>query len=337
MGKTVKSLTKTAGLLVGGAAVASLSAYVTTRCLMDVALNRKPPKVMQKADRLIAGSKVDREFLDALQAASERLAAQENETVEIIGHDGEPLVGHWIPCARPQRIIVAVHGWRSSWHRDFGMVSDFWQEHGCSVLYIEQRGQNNSGGQYMGFGLTERYDCVDWLRWVQEHCDPALPVYLAGVSMGATTVLMASGLELPGNVRGIMADCGFTSPGAIWKHVAEKNLHLAYGPIGLMADAICKQKLQCGAEDYSTTDALRETSYPVLLVHGTADRFVPVEMTYENYLACRSEKELLIVPGAGHGMSYFTEPQKYGAVALRFWAQHDAPPADGAAAAPSAR
>ena len=35
------------------------------------------------------------------------------------------------------------------------------------------------------------------------------------------------------------------------------------------------------------------------------------KMTYENYKACASDKELLVVPGAGHGMSYFTDPEKY--------------------------
>ena len=78
----------------------------------------------------------------------------------------------------------------------------------------------------MGFGLLERYDCADWAAWVQTQCP--LPIYLSGISMGATTVLMTSGLSLPENVCVIMADCGFTSPYAIWEHVAKENLHLTY-------------------------------------------------------------------------------------------------------------
>lgn len=52
-------------------------------------------------------------------------------------------------------------------------MSDEWEKNGCSVLYIEQRGQNNSGGEYMGFGLTERYDCLDWVNWVISRCGSA--------------------------------------------------------------------------------------------------------------------------------------------------------------------
>jgi fermentation-respiration switch protein FrsA (DUF1100 family) len=100
--------------------------------------------------------------------------------------------------------------------------------------------------------------------------------------MGAATVLMASGLPLPENVHGIMADCGFTSPHAIWKHVAEKNLHLSYGIIGKIASDMCRKKINMGPGDYSTTFALANTDIPVIFVHGSDDKFVPIEMTYEN-------------------------------------------------------
>ncbi len=318
-----KKVLKISGIAAGAAAAASLSAYITTKYLVSTALDREMPRAMQKADRLISGEKVNSEFLNAIREGSEKLENTPNETVEITAHDGEKLVGHFIPCDDPKRIIIAVHGWRSSWHRDFGIIADFWHENQCSVLYIEQRGQNNSGGQYMGFGLTERFDCLDWINWVIDRCGSELPIYLAGVSMGATTVLMASGLDLPSNVHGIMADCGFTSPSAIWKHIANKNLHIGFGVRGVIADAICRQKISMGTEEYSTLDALRATNVPVLMIHGTDDHFVPVRMTYENYAACNSPKELLIVPKADHGMSYFLEPAKYERTAKAFWKEYD--------------
>lgn len=158
-------------------------------------------------------------------------------------------------------------------------LPDFWAENGCSVLYVEQRGQNGSGGSHIGMGLTERFDCADWVDWATLRCGRQIPIYLAGLSMGATTVLMAAGLQLPPNVHGIMADCGFTSPHAIWKHVAEKNLHVPYGLRGVIAEALYRRKINMGAADYSTVAALKNTRIPVLLIHGAADKFVPVEMT----------------------------------------------------------
>lgn len=330
MKNNARQILLAAGCTAGTAAVVSAANYLTARYLVKVALDHETPRMMEKAEsviektgRSIAGSERDRNFLAELETASLHLAEQPNETVKIESCDGTILIGHWIPAAAPKRVIVAVHGWRSSWHRDFGTVSDFFHKQDCSVLYVEQRGQNNSEGDYIGFGLTERHDCLDWVNWVNKRTGGKLPIYLCGVSMGATTVLMASGLDLPENVHGVIADCGFTSPAAIFKHVANNNLHLIYGIRSVFVDMMFREKNMVGTDDYSTLDALQSTDIPVLLIHGTDDHFVPVEMTYENYRACASPKRLLIVPGADHGMSYYLEKEKYEAAVSSFWAEFD--------------
>ena len=70
-------------------------------------------------------------------------------------------------------------------------------------------------------------------------------------------------------------------------------------------------------------EALRNSKIPVLLIHGTDDHFVPVEMTYRNYCACASPKRLLIVPGADHGMSYLVDSEGYQSIVKRFWQEFD--------------
>ncbi len=323
----MKKITKS--ILISSAAAATTMAglaaatFAATKQLMKIALDREMPKSSEKNKAKLTGSKKLVEFAASASEAAVTLEAKGCEEVSIIGPDGVNLVGHWDECPGAKRVIVAMHGWRSSWASDFGAVSSFWSDNGCSVLYAEQRGQNNSGGDYMGFGMLERHDCLEWVKWVNERTDSALPVYLAGVSMGAATVLMASGLPMPENVHGIMADCGFTSPYAIWKHVMEKNLHLSYGIIGRIADDICKKKINLGAKDYSATHALASTNIPVLFIHGSDDHFVPVEMTYENYKACASPKRLLIVPGADHAMSYYEEKDVYEKHMLEFWQDFD--------------
>lgn len=318
-----RKVMKLSGIAIAATAVASATAYLTTRLLTREALDREEPRVFQKAGNLISGTQSGNAFQEELRNAAEKLAQKENETVEITGHDGVTLVGHWIPCENAKRVIIAMHGWRSAWYKDFGMVSDCWERNGCSVLYAEQRGQGNSGGDFIGFGPIERYDCLDWIHWVSERCGTELPIYLCGVSMGATTVLMAAGLDLPENVHGIMADCGFTSPHAIWKHVANNNLHIPFRLRGILADTLYERKIQSDAAYDSTVDALRHCRVPVMLIHGADDHFVPLEMTYENYTACASPKKLFIVPGADHGMSYFVDREGYEAAGLDFWRQYD--------------
>jgi hypothetical protein len=324
MKRQIKRIAKVTGLAAISAAVASATAYGTTKYFVNLAMDREKPKSAEKAGRFISGSQGENPFQEARRAAAAKLAEKDSETIELTSHDGITLFGHWIPQDNAKRVIIAMHGWRSSWNQDFGLIADFWEENGCSVLYAEQRGQNNSGGEYMGFGLMERYDCLDWIHWVSERCGSQIPIYLAGISMGATTVLMAAGLDLPPQVHGIAADCGFTSLHDIWKHVANKNLHIAYGIRGRVADELCKKKIQVGTEEYSTTTALENNQIPVMLIHGTEDHFVPIEMTYANYEACKGPKKLLIVPGADHCMSYCLEKERYENAVKDFWKQYDA-------------
>lgn len=323
MKTSAKTLLISTGILSLGASAFALTSYMLTKKLVKVAIDREMPKASAKSRYRISGITANDPQGKKITEAAQKLKNSVYETVEMTGNNREKLVGHLLRCENAKRIIVAVHGWRSSWNNDFGMISDFWHENGCHVLYVEQRGHNNSDGQYLGFGMIERYDCLEWAYWAQENIDSSLPIYLAGISMGASTVLMASSLNLPENVRGIMADSGFTSAHDIWKYVTENNLHLSYKMVGFLADIMCKKKINMGTKDYSAKDALKNTNVPVLFIHGSHDKFVPVSMTYENYLACNSEKELLIVPGAGHGRSYLVDKAKYEKTLLAFWKKCD--------------
>lgn len=325
MKKAVKKFLIGTGVAAAGVAAVGAASHAITEYMMKVALDREMPKVrnQEKAREQLSGLENMDAFYSSLVEAGKALEQSGCETVSMNSYDGETLVGHWHQCEGAKRVIIAMHGWRSSWTRDFGIISQFWHDSGCSVLYAEQRGQNNSGGEHMGFGMMESRDCLEWVKWVNQRCGGQLPVYLAGVSMGATTVLLASELDLPDSVHGIIADCGFTSPNAIWKHVTEHNLHLSYGIRSAAANGICKRKTQLNAREYSTVEALKKNKIPVLLIHGTDDHFVPVEMTYENYKACAGPKQLFVVPGADHGMSYITDTQGYQAVMEEFWESWD--------------
>lgn len=305
------------------AAAAAAATVVTAKLLTDTALDREEPKVMKKVKYIIAGSDAENVLPEKtrkeLKEGAELLRSRETETPVIRARDGVRLVGHWCPHPEARRIIIAMHGWRSSWDHDFCTISGFWYDNGCSVLYPDQRGQNASGGDYMSFGMLERYDCLEWVNWVVQKCGTDIPVYLAGVSMGATTVLMASEFEMPSSVRGILSDCGFTSPEAIWRHVAKENLHLPYSVQHRLVDEMCRKKIKLSSKSCSTVEILKKAKIPVLFVHGTDDHFVPVEMTYRNYIACAAPKRLFIVPGADHGMSYLEDREGYEDALRNFW------------------
>ncbi len=314
---TKKAIIASSAALGAVASVAAIS-HITTKYLVSVALDRKPPKSTPSSRKKLTGI-TDESVFQIREETNPSKLEEKCTTVQITSFDNEKLVGHWYEAKNAKRVIVAMHGWRSSWTSDFGAISDFWHSNDCSVLYAEQRGQNNSGGGYMSFGLIERYDCLEWIKWVCEKTEGIVPVYLGGVSMGAATVLMTAGFNLPQCVCGIVADCGYTAPDQIWKHVMENNLKINYNMRKNTINKMCIKRLNCGAEDYSAIEAMKVCSVPVLFIHGTDDHFVPISMTYENYKACIAPKRLFIVPGAEHGMSYYVDKQGYESAVKSFW------------------
>ena len=321
MKRPIKPLLIGSGLAALGAAAVGAASVAATNQLVRIALDRELPTRFRengKARARLTGSPENHGALERLALAGKELQSKVVRRVTVYGRDGTVLVGHWRPCPSPKRVILAMHGWRSSWHRDFGIVADFWYEQGCSVLFAEQRGQGSSGGAHMSFGMMERYDCLTWAQWLHRNVSGTLPIYLAGVSMGATTVLMASGQELPENVIGILADCGYTSA----REIIHKILRQIRLPIRLVYPFVkLGARLFAGfdLEQADARKAVQNCTRPVIFYHGDGDDFVPWEMSRDNHAACPSRKKLVIIPGAGHGLSFPADQERYVAELREFF------------------
>lgn len=248
---------------------------------------------------------------------------QHFETVHVRSREGLNLAGHWLPCEGAQRTAVLFHGWKGNWKDQMAVLGAFLQQQGCNLLFVEQRGHGESEGKYLGFGVLERYDCLNWVHWIQEHTPQNLPIYLMGGSMGATTVLMASGFDLPEQVHGIVADCGFVSPEEQIGLTLKTWWHLPRQPFLWIADRICRRKAGYSFWEYSTLRAMETNTKPILFIHGMDDRFVPPESTLKAYHACRAEKDLFLAEGVRHMQSYLLATAEYQERLKRFFAQHD--------------
>ena len=239
------------------------------------------------------------------------LEQQVMEHITVESDDQLTLHALLVPQSRPRGTVILCHGYRSSWKLDFSCVFRFFYERGYQLLLIDERAHGESEGRFITYGALERYDLRAWVRYLSQRFGAEHAILLHGLSMGATVVLLSSALELPGNVRGIIADCGFTSPYEIIKSVmGRKTPWLPTGPALALVNLFTMAFAGFELKDCSTTEALAETRYPVLLIHGTADNFVPCEMSKENYAACAGEKRLILVEGAGHGMSYLKDPAR---------------------------
>lgn len=248
--------------------------------------------------------------------------ANENSVrVETTASDGLRLVGHYISAENPVRTLILFHGWRSAWDYELTPAARALHAEGCNLLMVEQRAHGESDGSHLTMGITERKDCAVWAEWLEREHPDGLPVYLYGISMGGATVSMAAGEPLPASVRGVISDCCFDSPVSIFSHLIEKSFRFPVHPfIDEMCDYTLK-KIGVDLRSYSTLEAMKTCSLPILFIHGGADTFVPTEMTRRTYEACTSMKKMLIVKDASHACSYMKAPNLYMDTLRRFFAE----------------
>ena len=252
----------------------------------------------------------DAVWQEAFRAGREWLSRRETEEIEAQSDDGFVLHALLLPHIAPRATVILFHGWRSSWEQDFTCVLPFLHSLRLQCLLVDERAQGDSEGRYMTFGVRERLDAAVWVDYAAGRFGAEHPIFLQGLSMGATAVLMASDTRFSGNVRGIVADCGFTSPreiiSKVWRDRTPFPAHFAVW----LLDRYTRLFADFGLGERSTTQALEKAAYPVLFLHGTADTFVPAYMTKQAYAACKSKKTLLLVDGAEHGMSYLAGRQR---------------------------
>ena len=260
-------------------------------------------------------------YIKLIKEKSEWLDQQKTEKVSILSFDGLKLKGIFLPAEqKTDKIILAVHGFRVNAMKDFAGLVYFYHQQGYHVLLVDDRAHGASEGKYIGFGCLDREDCYRWIHYLDQRFQGKCSIFLHGISMGAATVLMTSSMNLPRSVKGIIADCPYTS---IWEEFCylterEKKSWLIMYPIMKLAGKICKVVAGYEYDEISSAEEVKDTKIPILLIHGKEDRFVPPSMSEKIYNNCVSEKKLLIVPNAKHAESYYVAKEKYEESILNF-------------------
>ena len=242
---------------------------------------------------------------------TKELRQMPHEEFTITSFDGLKLYGKYYEYAPGAPIELMFHGYRGSAERDLNGGVQRCRALGRSTLLVDQRCSGKSDGRTITFGICEYRDCLAWVDFIIRHFGPDVKIILTGISMGASTVLMAAGQPLPPNVIGVLADCGFTDAKSIIQDVVKKMglpVKLSYPFVKLGARLYGGFNL----DETSALQAMKNCRVPVIFFHGENDDFVPCDMSRANYTACASEKKQLVtVPGAGHGLSYLVSPEKY--------------------------
>ncbi|WP_308419795.1 alpha/beta hydrolase [Ornithinibacillus halotolerans] len=235
---------------------------------------------------------------------------QELDELEILSYDNLRLkAGFFDNEAQTGKAVILAHGYRGNRDHMDDLVK-FYFDQGFDVLLPDARGHGESEGDYIGYGWHDRLDYVKWIDLMIEEYG-AEQLLLHGNSMGASLVLMTSGEELPDEVKGIIADSGYTTVKEELKHQLKHLYHLPSFPILDVTSVITKVRAGYFFGEASALEQVKKNTRPLFLIHGDADELVPTDMAYELYEAAGGEKELWIVPNAGHTKAYSIATEEF--------------------------
>ena len=289
----------------GIVALVLLASYISFRMAYYV-----PEKEKIRPEYEMPPGKIYEPYYPLMRKWMEEVRAMPCQELSATTFDGLTLYGKYYEYAPGAPIELMFHGYRGTAERDLcgGVQRAF--SLGRSVLIVDQRGAGKSGGNVITFGVKEHKDCLCWVDFMVKHFGEDVKIVLCGISMGASTVLLAAGQELPRQVIGVLADCGFSSARAIiQKVIAQMKL-----PPKALYPFVRLGAMLFGGFDPNKADmieAMKHCKVPVIFFHGDADDYVPCHMSQENFDACAAVKRLVITPGAGHGMCYLVDQERY--------------------------
>ncbi|MDE5897891.1 MAG: alpha/beta hydrolase [Treponemataceae bacterium] len=310
------------------AILVSVAAAVTFYCadkLLSYALSPVPPEAAEDSPLYVpaeapsgedggteeAAEASEGQDAQALSDEAYRWLKSAAAVESITSSDGVRLNAYFVENKRrgSRKYAVVMHGYRSA-PRSVAIYARHFYEQGFHVLVPGQRGHGWSGGRCIDMGALSKYDAASWIVHLSRK-DTDAEILLHGVSMGAATVMLATGLALPANVRCAIEDCGYDTLYREFAFRMAEEFHLPAFPILNAASLLCRQKFGFFFGEVSPLYAVARSSVPTLFIHGTADTYVPFFMLGELYGAAAAPKEKHAVEGAEHGRSVYTAPEAY--------------------------
>ena len=257
------------------------------------------------------------EFQGDMIRWQDSIREMKSEAVEIISRDGLTLRGRYYEHEKGAPIEILFHGYRGGAVRDLcgGVERCFKLKR--NALIVSQRAHGDSEGHAITFGYKERFDCLDWIDHVISRFGKDQKIIITGLSMGASTVLMASGEALPDNVVSVIADCGYSST----KSIIKKKMHEMHLPVWFFYPFVRLGGILFAGFDPNKCEpieAVKRSKTPILFVHGDADDFVPCDMSRQMFEVCPVQKAFFIAKGAGHGLAFPKDQEGYYKAVLDF-------------------
>lgn len=309
-GRGVKKKKKWIWIILGVVLILLIINFAAAIFFYNLAIERNVKDFLNDNDDL----EVEAETLDILLEGDWRDWSDEQpfETWHQISYDNLDLQGYYLEAEQPtNKVVIFAHGYLGR-GKDMALYGQhYYEDLGYNIFTADMRGHGESEGDYIGFGWHDRLDLLDWIDKVMERVGDDAEIVLHGVSMGGSSVLMASGEELPPNVKAVVADASYTDVNELFSYQIDRMFHLPSFPFIPSTSLVTQLRAGYGLKEASALDQVAKAEVPILYIHGKEDVFVPTEMTEELYENTKSEKELLLVDEASHGESYVKDEELY--------------------------
>ena len=246
-------------------------------------------KILQSSENALA--KQVQEFLDICKKETYYISSIHKDNIKLYGEAYTQDSNKW---------VIAVHGYTGTCSQMLSTAMRFYNK-GFNVLTPDCRGHGKSEGEYISMGWHDRLDILSWINTLIEK-DANCKIILYGLSMGGAAVLMASGEDLPKNVKCIIEDSAYTSVCDEFSYHLKSKYKISSWSMLYLVEFICKLKAGFTFREASTINQVKKCKIPILFIHGELDSLVPTSMAYKLFNEAKCDKELLIVPKAGHGI-----------------------------------
>lgn len=287
-------------LLIILASLIIITGLITGNFLFNLALNPKSSKsIIFKIDEEKEARKLENEVW--LKENAEEVYIQ-NKKINLHSYEAK--------SNKESKIwVIAVHGYTDSASFMVNSAKQF-LDYGYNVLMPDLRAHGKSEGKYIGMGWLDKDDIILWIDYLIATYGN-IKIILYGISMGAATVMMTSGEELPSNVRMVIEDCGYTSAWEELSYELRHLFHLPSFPALNNANLITRIKARYSLRKASCIKQIKKSKIPILFIHGEQDKFVPFYMLDKLFNSAQCQKEKLVVKNAGHAEAQYIDSQKY--------------------------
>jgi alpha/beta superfamily hydrolase len=181
-----------------------------------------------------------------------------------------------------QKTVILCHGLGSAKERQLDLAAQL-AARGFNVLVFDFRGHGESGGNFISYGIRERFDVLAAVQWIKaHHPKESQHLYGIGANTGAAALLgAATETEAGQQLEALVLYEPFARFNAITSSTAQRIIP---GPASWLVQRISLPlaSLHAGGNlrDFAPIESIGELwPRPVLIIHGRAQTFVPVDQS----------------------------------------------------------